>query len=101
MFVATIYSYDSQGNQIFLVAVGQVEEDLATVDVFITDGGQWGAGFDPVQVQEIPWGTGTFMSTSCDSIAMSLTPNSNMQSQGFSDLAYELVRLTTPIIPCS
>jgi hypothetical protein len=66
IFVATIYSYDTLGNQIFMIAVGPVVGDTAEVDVFITDGGIWGDEFDPTSVVESQWGTGTFRSCGCD-----------------------------------
>jgi hypothetical protein len=100
IFVATIYSYDTVGNQIFLIAVGTVNGDTVEVEVFITDGGLWGEDFDPALVNETPWGTGTFTASSCDSMHMSLMPNAQFQGLGYTDLAYELVRLTTPALPC-
>ena len=100
IFVATVYSYDPQGNQIFLIAVGLVDGDSAEVDLFITDGGVWGNDFDPLLVEETQWGTGTFIGNDCESIDMELRPSADFQAQGFSDLAYTLVRLTAPVIPC-
>ena len=100
VLVATIYSYDAIGNQIFLIAVGPVLGGSAEVDVFITDGGTWGEDFDPEQVNESQWGTGTFTSQDCDSIHMALVPNNDSQAIGYTDLEYDLVRLTTPLIGC-
>lgn len=100
VFVATVYSYDTMGNQIFLVAVGPVNGGSAEVDVFITDGGVWGEGFDPDRVNESQWGTGTFTAANCTAIQMELRPNAQFQALGFTDLAYDLVRLTTPLIAC-
>ena len=100
LLVVTIYSYDSLGNQIFLVAVGPVSGSTAEVDVFITEGGTWGEAFDPAAVNETQWGTGMFMANSCGSISMALMPNAEFQGKGYSDLEYDLVRLTTPVLPC-
>ena len=100
VLVATIYSYDSMGNQIFLIAVGTVDGDTAEVEVFITEGGLWGDDFDPALVSESQWGTGTFTASSCDSMHMSLMPNAEFQASGYTDLAYDLIRLTTPSVPC-
>jgi lysophospholipase L1-like esterase len=98
--VATIYSYDPTGKQIFLIAVGTVIGNNANVDVFITQGGVWGDGFDPSQVNESAWGTGTFTASSCDAVSMRLRPNAEFQGTGYSDLEYGLMRLTTPSISC-
>ena len=100
VFVATVYSYDSMGNQIFLVTVGTVNGDTVEVDVFITDGGLWGDNFDPALVNETQWGTGTFTASSCGAIHMSLMPNAQFQGMGYSNLAYDLIRLTTPLVSC-
>jgi hypothetical protein len=101
IFVATIYSYDTLGNQIFMIAVGPVVGDTAEVDVFITDGGIWGDEFDPTSVVESQWGTGTFRSCGCDNMIMDLRPNGEYQSRGFTNLLnYDLVPLTTRAIPC-
>jgi len=97
--VATLYSY-FQGQQIFLIAVGTVTGDTVEVEVFITGGGIWGDSYDPELVYEAQWGTGTFTVNSCSSIDMQLQPNAEFQNMGYMNLAYELVRLTTPITPC-
>jgi plastocyanin len=100
VFVATVYSYDTLGNQIFLIAVGTVNGDTATVEVFITDGGLWGDDFDPALVTETRWGSGTFVASGCELILMNLVPNAQFQGMGYTNLMYELVRLITPIAPC-
>jgi len=99
-FVMTFYSYNLVGEQIFMIAVGTVNGDTVEVDVFITDGGVWGADFDPADVEETQWGTGVFTASSCELIHMELHPNAEYQGMGYTDLAYDLIRLTTPVIPC-
>jgi quinoprotein glucose dehydrogenase len=99
-FVATFYGYDTSGNQIFLVAIGTVNGDTAEVDVFITEGGVWSQDFDPSQVNTSQWGTGTFTASSCSAVHMTLTPNAEYRAVGYTDLSYDLIRLTTPLIPC-
>jgi plastocyanin len=100
VFVVTMYSYGPEGGQIFLVGVGTPEGDSVTVAVYIYDGATWGADFDPGDVNETPWGSGEFTSESCDLISMVLTPNAEQLSLGYTELAYDLIRLTTPSIPC-
>jgi hypothetical protein len=100
ILVATIYSYDNMGKQIFLIAVGTVNGDTADVDVFITAGGLWGNDYDPALVSESPWGTGTFTASSCDAMHMALMPNAQFQGMGYTNLMYDLIRLTTPSVPC-
>jgi len=99
-FVGTVYTYDNEGNQIFLLAVGTVDGNTAEVNVFIYDSGVWGAGFDPDLVNETKWGTGVFTVSSCGDMHMELTPNAEYQALGYTDLMYNLTRLTTPDMPC-
>jgi len=99
-FVANVYSYDTTGNQIFLVAVGPVDGISAVVDVYITEGGLWGEDFDPQLVNESQWGTGVFTVSSCGAMNMELTPNEAYQAMGYTDLMYDLIRLTTPALSC-
>lgn len=101
IFVATIYSYNDMGEQIFLIAVGPVDGNTAEVQVFITDGGVWGNDFDPNNVNESEWGTGAFISCDCGNLVMHLRPNTEFTGQGFSIVRnYKLVRLTTSLLPC-
>ena len=98
--VVTFYSYGPAGGQIYLVGVGTPQGGTVDVDLYITDGGAWGDGFDADDVTTTQWGTGTFRAESCDLLHMSLTPNLAYQTEGYTDLEYDLVRLTTPKIAC-
>jgi len=100
VLAVSVFSYDPHGHQIFLVAVGAVNGETSEVQVFITTGGLWGDDFDPALVKQNLWGAGTFSSDSCDLIHMELRPNTEYQSLGYTNLAYELVRLTKPLLPC-
>lgn len=102
VFVVTVYSYGPAGGQIFLIGVGTPDGDTVEVDVFITEGegGVWGDAFDPEGVDQPQWGTGTFTAKSCKKIHMSLTPNAAYQAEGYTNLEYDLERLTKPAIAC-
>ena len=100
IFLVTIYSYDTMGNQIFMIAVGTVNGATAEVEVFITEGGMWGDFFDPMLVLESQWGSGTFTANSCESLHMELRPNTEYQALGYTNLMYDLMRLTVPLLPC-
>jgi hypothetical protein len=90
---AAFYTYDSEGNQVFLVAFGTVSGmDLTVdVDVFITDGGSFGGGLGMTGT-EVAWGTGTFTFFDCGDGDFTLTPNAAMAAAGFTELAYDLTR---------
>jgi len=98
--VATFYTYDTDGNQIFLIAVGPATGNTADVDVYITEGGLWGGDFDPDLVNETQWGTGSFSFSSCNGAHVSLSPNAQYQALGYTNLAYDLKRNTVPAAPC-
>ena len=68
--------------------------------MYITQGGLWGASFDPDLVEESQWGTGTFAVSSCEAVHMELTSNADYQTLGYTPLMYDLIRLTTPAQPC-
>jgi hypothetical protein len=94
-FVATFYSYNPAGTeQIFLIAVGPVDGDIADVEVFITTPGSYGEGLGDTG-EEIPFGVGSFKANSCGSVDMEVMPNTAMQAEGYSDLMYGL----TPLAP--
>ena len=98
--VATFYSYDTAGNQIFLIAIGNASGNVADLSVFITEGPLWGGAFDPDDVVESAWGSATLTFDSCNQGHMSLVPNAQQQAAGYTNLAYDLFRLTVPAMPC-
>jgi hypothetical protein len=99
--VLTFYSYDSEGNQIFLIAVGNIEEGNTTeLDVFITEGGMWGPDFDPSDVTEDQVGTAVLTAYHCGLINIAFDPNTEYEALGYEDLEYDFTRLATPIAPC-
>ena len=100
VLVASFYTYDTTGNQIWLFGVGPVDGNTADVEVYIFDGPSWGAAFNPADANQEVWGTGSFTATSCDSVSMSVAPNAAAQALGFTNLEYPLVRVTTPAMPC-
>jgi hypothetical protein len=100
VMIATIYSYDPDGNQIFLIAIGTVEGNTAVLEVFITEGGMWGPDFDPTMVNETQWGSGIIASISCEDMELELKPNSTYLAMDYTDLLYDLIRLAEPLAPC-
>jgi cytochrome c553 len=89
---AAFYTYLG-GEQMWLTAQSTaITGSEVTVDVFITNGAMWGAGFDPADVNLVPWGTGTFSFPGCSAGTVALAPNDDMQGIGFTDLTYGLTR---------
>jgi hypothetical protein len=100
--IVSFYTYDSAGNQVYLIAVGSAANGMTSnVDVFITEGRKWGAAYKPADGSTPTWGTGTFTFTSCSSGSFTLTPNATYKAKGFTDLGYELFRdIAVPGIAC-
>ena len=96
VLVASFYTYDSEGNQVWLIASGPANAGTtATVDVFLTSGPAWGADYDPAAVVRTPWGTADFEFLTCDGGTVMLMPNMDMQGMGYADFGYDLNREIT------
>jgi mono/diheme cytochrome c family protein len=99
--VVSFYTYDSIGNQVWLIGAGLANGNTAEFELFIPQGAMWGAAFDPDDRTEVPWGTGTFSFTSCGAGHISLAPNEVMQTNGFTNLEYDIQRdILIPGIEC-
>jgi hypothetical protein len=95
VFVATFYTYDSQGNQFWLIGNDFVSGDSVELELYATDGAVYGPDFDPTMVSRYPWGTASFTFGSCWSAIVDLVPNQNYAG-GFEAMSIALTRLTTP-----
>jgi hypothetical protein len=82
------FTYDTNGRQIWIVGVGDIVGDVATVEGFITDGGVFGPAFDPLTVGRTFWGRLTFSFDSCNSGLM------NYDSATLGSGEMTIVRLT-------
>jgi len=93
---ASFYTYDSMGNQAWLVASPtdglEVGSNSAEVTVYQVTGPMWGADFNPDDRVMTTWGTGTFSFDSCTSGSVALTPGEEAQAAGYTELSYPLAR---------
>ena len=96
--VATYYTYDGMGNQVWLIGSEVIADDTVTVPMWITDGGTFGALFDPEMVNRTEWGTLEFTFSSCWTGHVTVTPNQEMQDagMGFEPVDFDIERLTPP-----
>lgn len=65
------YTYDEQGRQRWMIALGSIEEDaggeyLDFPSLLVTRGGRFGPGFDPAQVQREHVGSAQLRFDNCD-----------------------------------
>ena len=89
----SFYTYDAMGGQVWLTfETVSIEGNKVNVNVYITDGAQWGDDFVPADVNRTLWGTGSFEFPSCTSANVILTPNEAMIDMGFTAQAYPLTR---------
>ena len=101
VLVASFYTYDDAGNQVWLFAVGSAETGLtANVDVFIAAGRTWGEDNNPADFT-VPFGSGTFTFPSCDNGSFTITPNAEYMALGFTSIGYDINReITEYQVPC-
>ena len=101
IIVVSFYTYDSMGQQVWLIGNGTIIGNTAVIDLAIPSGAMWGADFDPDDNTETPWGTGTFTFTSCGAGNVALVPNMEMQNNFFTDLSYAIMRdILIPDVTC-
>lgn len=99
IMVVSFYTFDSMGNQTWLIGNGTKNGNTVEVTLKIPGGGVWGDDFVPGDVTRPEWGTGTFTFTSCGAGHVSLKPNMDMM--GFSDLEYDINRdILIPGVKC-
>lgn len=100
---ASFYTYDDQGNQVFLLLNG-VESEMdgtsVTSPVYITSGYKWGDAFDPSDGELMVWGTGTMNFETCTSGSFVFTPNDDAIAAGFTELGYDISRVLEPGMVC-
>ncbi len=100
ILIATLYTYDGMGNQVWLSGASlPIDGNTTEINLFITEGAMWGADFDKDDVVRTLWGTATFTFTSCSAGHISLVPD--MSQPGFTDLEYDINRaLLIPDVTC-
>lgn len=90
--IVTWYSYDTQGNQYWMLGTGQLDGEgrIHFPDVHATRGARFGTAFDPDDVERFAWGELTF-ELACDG------GNASYQSvlPAFGNGEFDLARLTS------
>jgi mono/diheme cytochrome c family protein len=101
VIVVSFYTYDSIGNQVWLIGNVSTNSNTAEIALLIPEGAMWGADYNPDDSDETPWGTGTFTFTSCGAGHVVLVPNEVMLNNGFTNLEYDIQRdILIPGIEC-
>ena len=69
--IAYWYTYDVDGNQIWMIGTGFLEGSHVDLEMTLTHGGQMGNPRNPGDVSEATWGTVSLDLVDCDTIDMS------------------------------
>jgi hypothetical protein len=87
--VITWYSYqsDDSGNQLWLIGSGPMVGDTAFVEMFVTSGAQFGAGFVPADVMLEHWGQVQLNFADCGSATLGYNANDLAFGEGQMDLS--------------
>ncbi|MCF6300282.1 MAG: choice-of-anchor B family protein [Proteobacteria bacterium] len=72
--VAVWYTYDNDGNQMWLLGVGNYEGSVATLNVIVTENGLFPPNFLAEDVVNTDWGTFQLDFTGCNSVELSWAP---------------------------
>ena len=85
------FTYDNNGNQVWLIGVAQQSGNTLTAEMKITSGPVFGADFDPDALSKQTWGTLSMSFTSCDTATLEYSSSLEEFNAGMHDLE----RLTT------
>jgi len=88
-FQAYYYTYDDNGNQMWVYGLADINGDTAIVPMTVTSGTVFGPGFDPDDVDYEDWGTITFKFSSCNAGSFEYV------SDDFGSGSYDIIRLTS------
>ena len=87
-----MYSYDANGNPLWLVgniAIG-TDDQSADIPVFQFDGPKWGPGYDPGDLNRTPFGNILVRFPTCDTALFYVLSNVGLESGN-----YSLIRITS------
>ena len=87
--VVSWYSYqlDDSGDQLWLMGTGPIVGDTAFVEMYISSGGQFGAGFDPADIALEHWGQVQLKFVDCGFVILSYTAADQAYGMGEMDLS--------------
>ena len=95
-FILTCYVYRNQ-EQVWMIGTGGLQDSRFTsTDMVITEGGDWGAAFDPDDVVRIPFGTVDMEFDDCNNGTVTMLPDTgNPALAGFDDIAIPMRRIVS------
>lgn len=91
--IGSFFTFDTEGNQIWLIALGTADGSMTTnANFYINKGQKWGADFNPNDIDQEVFGTGSFTFPACDVGSVSITPNQKYMDLGYGEISYDLSR---------
>jgi len=88
--LTTWFTFDNEGNQMWLIGLGEIQQQQITFDMRLTQGGAFGLAHDPNNVTSTVWGEVIISFIDCNTA----TVNWNPQVAGFTPGSLPLSRLT-------
>lgn len=95
-FVVSYFTYDGDGNQLWLGGSGLSDGNRAVANMELTAGGVFGSAFDKDDVERYQWGELEFVMDNCSTGHVWIRPNEAMlaSGMGFESFHYQIRRLT-------
>jgi|GEM_PF-3241512 len=90
LMVVYWYTFDNEGNQMWLAGIGSYENGLAELDVSITENGVFPPSFNADDITNTNWGKFELQFTDCNTLNFSWTPD---ESNDFSAGSLDMTRL--------
>lgn len=96
MVVATYYTYDGMGNQVWMIGNALAAGNGVTTPMQVTEGAVFGTMFNLDDVVRTDWGELEFEFSGCESGHVIIRPNAFMLAAGlgFETFEYNIVRVT-------
>lgn len=94
--VATYYTYDGNGNQVWLIGAAETDGGNVLIPVEIAEGGIYGPLYDPNTVNKSNWGWLEFAFSDCVNGHVTGIPNEDMinAGRGFQVVDFDITRVT-------
>lgn len=89
--LATWFTFDTNGNQMWLIGVGDIQAQQISFEMLKTEGGTFGNAHDPNNINSNIWGDVTVTFDNCNSASVNWTPVSSEFTSG----SMPLTRLTS------
>lgn len=88
--LTTWFTFDTAGNQYWLIGVGEIQNQKIHFDMMLPEGGLFGNAHNPANMTNTYWGNVTFTFTNCNSGTVNWEP----QLTGFSEGSMPITRST-------